>query len=123
MNNKQILTLVFIVFAMFSLSRIRFLDDHVTMGNEVEMHTSIVNDVYKDTTSGIEYQKQKEVRVIAYIPELGEIVNSPRFDIDKHDSYGKMMWWDAVAPGDYLVRITASNDDFSSRKFRYITVE
>ena len=119
MNNKQILTLVFIVFAMFSLSRIRFLDDHVEMGSEVEMHASIVNDVYEDD----KYQKQKEVRVIAYIPELGEVINSPRFDIDRHDSYGKMMWWDAVAPGDYLVRITASNDDFSARKFRYITVE
>jgi hypothetical protein len=120
MNNKQILTLVFIVFAVFSLSRIRFLDDHVEMGNEVEMHASIVNDVYAND----KYQKQEEVRVVAYIPELGEIINSPRFDIDKHDSYSKMMWWGANAPaGDYLVRITASNDDFSSRKFRHITVE
>jgi len=120
MNNKQILTLVFIVFAMFSLSRIRFLDNHVEMGNELEVHTSIVNDV----TTGNQYQKQEEVRVVAYIPELGEVINSPRFDIDKHDSYSKMMWWGANAPaGDYLVRITASNDDFSARKFRYITVE
>jgi hypothetical protein len=36
------------------------------------------------------------------------------------------MWWNVpqnIPKGDYLVRIAASNDNFQTHKFRYITVE
>tara|TARA_Y100000310_G_C20435773_1_gene693652 strand:- start:12 stop:365 length:354 start_codon:yes stop_codon:yes gene_type:complete len=117
METKQIFILVFLVLSIFSLSRIRFLDDHIMPGNELEIHTSMVNSGDDDID---------DVRVVALFQGLGEDIRVNHFDIQDNDNHGKFLWWDVpqtVPPGEYLVRITASNDDHSSRKFRFITVE
>ena len=117
METKQIFVLVFLVLSIFSLSRIRFLDNHVMHGDELEVHTSMVNRGDKDID---------DVRVVALFPDLGEDVRANSFDVQDHDNHGKFLWWDVpstIPKGEYLVRITASNDNHRSRKFRYITVE
>jgi len=66
------------------------------------------------------------VRVVALFPELGYSLNTPRFDVNDHDNNFQLMWWNVpqnIPKGDYLVRIAASNDNFQTHKFRYITVE
>jgi hypothetical protein len=117
MDYKKTIFVVFLVFALFSLSRIRFWDNHVSSGDELEIHTSMINSYEED---------MDDVRVVAYLPELGEVIRSPRFDIQDNDNYGKFMWWDVsenIPPGEYLVRIAASNDGNRARKFRHIIVE
>ena len=112
---KQTFLLVILVLSVLSLSRIRFLEESIVPGNELELHTSIVNHGSKDV---------EDVRVIALFPEIGETMRANNFDID--DNYGKLMWWDipsSIPKGEYLVRITASSDKHRSRKFRYITIE
>jgi len=114
---KQTFLLIFLVFAVFSMSRIRFLDEYVMPGGELEVHTSVVNSGDRDID---------DVRVVAYFPELGETSNGARFDVQDKDNHGKLFWWNVpqtIPPGEYLVRITASNDGHRARKFRYITVE
>jgi uncharacterized membrane protein len=117
METKQIFVLVFLVLSIFSLSRIRFLDERVMPGDELEIHTSMVNRGDND---------MDDVRVVALFQDLGEDIRANGFDIQDNDNYGKFLWWDiprTVPKGEYLVRITASNDNHRSRKFRYITVE
>ena len=114
---KQIFLFAVLLLAVFSLSKIRFLDDHTTPGSEVEFFTSVANAGNNDAD---------DVRVIAYFPELGYIERSNVFDIESNYHYDRLTWWDIpseMPKGDYLVRITASNDDDRSRKFRYITVD
>ena len=112
---KIMFLMVFLVLSIFSLSKIRFLDEFIRPNGELEIHTSIVNNGDND-----------DVRIIAYIPELGEDIRSSSFDVQDNDNYGKLFWWDVpstIPKGEYLVRITASNDNHRVRKFRYITVE
>ena len=117
MELKKTFLLVFLVLAVFSMSRIRMLDNYVSPGGELEIHASVVNSGDKDID---------DVRVVAYMPDLGDSANGARFDVNDNDNYGKLFWWDipqTVPPGEYLVRITASNDNHRVRKFRYIYVE
>jgi|TARA_B100002003_G_C14065265_1_gene512673 hypothetical protein len=117
METKQIFILVFLVLSIFSLSRIRVLDEYVMPGNELEIHTSMVNNGDKDID---------DVRVVAVFHDLGEDVRANGFDVQDNDNHGKFLWWDVpytIPKGEYLVRITASNDDYRARKFRFITVE
>ena len=117
MESKQIFLFVFLVLAVFSMSRIRFLEESLRYGDELEMYAGIVNSGNRDID---------DVRVIAYMPELGEDIRGSSFDINDNDNYGKLMWWNipnSIPKGEYMVRITASNDDHMVRKFRYITVE
>ena len=117
MKYAQTLLLVLLVFSIFSLSKIRFLDEYITPNSELEIHTSVVNSGSRDVD---------DVRVVAYFPELGDFVSTNTFDVQDHDNYGSLMWWDVPATipkGEYLVRVTASNDKHTKRKFRYIYVE
>jgi len=117
MNYKQTFLLIILVLSVFSLSRIRFLDENLAYNSELEIHTSIVNNGNKDID---------DVRIIGYIPELGEFIRGNHFDVQDNDNYGKLMWWNipqTIPKGEYLVRISASNDKHRARKFRYITVD
>ena len=117
MDYKKTLILAILVLSIFSFTKLRFLDDHLAPGEELEMFTSFVN----RGTSDVE-----NVRVIAFLPDLGDFVKTSNFDVNNGDNYGNMMWWDVPqdAPkGEYLVRISAGNEDHKVRKFRYITVE
>ena len=116
MNSKQIFLCVVLVLAVFSLSKIRFLNEYISPDDELGMYASVANRGGSDID---------DVRVTAYFPELGEVFRANTFDIDDNGAYGKLMWWNigSVPKGDYLIRISASNDDHRVRKFRYITVE
>jgi hypothetical protein len=113
---KSFLFVVFLL-AVFSLSKIRFLEDNIMYGEDLEIFTNVVNNGDKD---------QDDVRVVALFPELGETVNTQRFDVQDNDNNFQLMWWNVpknVPKGDYLVRIAVSNDNVRTHKFRYITVE
>lgn len=117
MGYKNIFLFVVFLLAVFSLSKIRFLEDNIRYGEDLEVFTSVVN-------SGVE--DQDDVRVVALFPELGESVNSQRFDVQDNENHFNLMWWSVpenIPKGDYLVRIAASNDNVRTHKFRYITVE
>src|SRR3989344_1357630 len=97
-----------VLFALFilTLSKVELLDDVVSPGDEIELYTSLFNDAESDFD---------DVRVVAYVMDNGDSVEGPRFDVD--DMYGRVTTWDAPADsGEYLVRVSASNDDFSIRK-------
>lgn len=116
MDKKQIIVMVFLVFAIFSLSKIRFFNEYLEPGQELELFTTVVNQNTRDADN---------VRITAYFPELGDFVSGRIFDVKGDRSYGQMLTWDVPSyaePGDYLVRVTASNDKHTSRKFRWITI-
>jgi uncharacterized membrane protein len=117
MNMKKTFLFVVFVLAVFSLSKIRFLEDNLRYGEDMELFTSVVNSGDKD---------QEDVRVVAYMPELGETINTQRFDVQDKDNHFNMMWWTVpqnIPQGDYLVRVAASNDNHQTHKYVYITVE
>lgn len=117
MEYKKIFLFMVFLLAVFSLSKIRLLDDVLMPGNQVEMFTSVVNSY--NTTA-------EDVRVVAYFPDLGEIYQKSRFSVEDNYNKGQFMWWNmpsTVPAGDYLVRIAVSNDNHNVHKFRYITVE
>ena len=63
------------------------------------------------------------VKVLFY--DLGLILQTNSFDLDDGDSTGKLIFWDApsyIEPGDYLVRITVSNDDVREVRHRIVTI-
>ena len=117
MEYKQIFLLVLLVFAVFSLNKVRFLEEYLMPGEELEMYLNVVNNNNKDID---------DVRIVAYLPDMGEEIRAANFDIQDNDNYGKFLWWNIpfdATQGDYLIKITASNDNHKSTTFRYITVE
>ena len=66
-----------------------------------------------------------QIRMVRmYIYDLGLIFQTSSFDLDDGDTAGKFLFWNVqdAEPGDYLVRITASNDDVRAVTHRYITI-
>ena len=64
-----------------------------------------------------------QVRVFIY--DLGVVLQTDEFDLDSHDTAGKLLYWNApndAKPGDYWARITASNDDAREATHRIIRV-
>lgn len=86
----------------------------VKSGELFEMHVNVVNDLEDDLD---------DMHLRLFFPELGEYFQVNTFDIDDNDKQGKWFTWALdIPPGEYLTRITVSNDDFRSVKYRYITV-
>ena len=90
-------------------------DKPVQSGETLEYHVNVVNHADDDL---------EDVNVRMFIYDLGEMIVSNTFDVDSIDSAGKFLLWDTdgVEPGEYLARITLSNDDFREVKHRYITI-
>lgn len=90
-------------------------NEPVARGEELEMHVNIVNNQDSDL---------EDVHLNMLIYDLGIIVETNTFDVDDNDNIGKFLFWETknIPKGDYLVRITASNDDFREVKHRYITI-
>jgi hypothetical protein len=125
-SNFFLIILVISLFATtgtLNLNKIRFLDDRITDLNDLEVHTSVVNNVYDLDKN--RYEKLKDVKVKIYFEDLGFLLKTNSFDIDKNSNTGNLMRFDdyTIPPGEYLIRFTASNDDYRSRKFRYLTIE
>jgi|TARA_B100001971_G_C18043128_1_gene458729 hypothetical protein len=121
MFDKYHILTVFIVFSLFFgggfdsfFGQIRD-DEPVESGQTLEYHVNVVNHADDDID---------DVHVRMFIYDLGEMIVANTFDVDDLDSAGKFLLWETegVEPGEYLARITLSNDDFREVKHRYITI-
>ena len=112
MQKKMRFFLVLVLLSFFGMIRS---NEFVESGDVLEMYINVVNSLGSDLDG---------VHVSMFIYELGVVVNSDTFDIDGRDNAGRLLFWETngVPAGDYLVRITASNDDFRNVKHRYITI-
>ncbi|MFH0868444.1 MAG: hypothetical protein V1831_03965 [Candidatus Woesearchaeota archaeon] len=111
--NYKILFIVFLVFGLIGAIRG---NDPVSANDMYYMHINVNND-------GADDLDDLHVRLLIY--DLGIIMQTNSFDLNDGDRDGKFIFWDApsyVTPGDYLVRVTASNDDVRRVKHRYITI-
>ena len=100
---------------LVGIGQIRFWDEYVRVGQELQLHVNVVNDKPYDLD---------DFRVKVHIFGLTWL-SSNTFDIDDHDNVG--LWFYYLIPkntkkGDYLVKITASNEDFKDTEYRFITV-
>ena len=110
------MTLLLMVFMSFGISKLRVYDSVVSPGDEVDIFAVVRN-------SGVE--NAQDVRVFVDIPYLGSSVNGPRFTVGDENHYGRQTSWivpDDAPPGEYVVRVTASNDDKTVRKYRRIII-
>ncbi len=105
----------FLGILLVGLGQIRFLDEHIKLGQELEMHVNVINDKSYDLD---------DFRVRVNVLGLTTLT-SHSFDIDDNENYG--LFFHYLIPkntkkGDYLVKITASNDDLRDTEYRYITI-
>ena len=59
------------------------------------------------------------------IYDLGIILKTNSFELNDGNSDGKFLFWDvpgSVKPGNYLARVTVSNDDVRKVRHRVITI-
>lgn len=99
-----------------SLGQIRFLDDHIAPGSEVEMHANILNKGEN---------KINDVRLTVYIPELGFFQSFGEYDVKKNKPVGKMMHFnieDDVEPDEYLVRVRTFTKGHWESRYRHIII-
>ena len=105
----------FIAILLVGFGQVRFLDEYFKVGQELELHVNVINDKYYDL---------EEFRVKVDIPGLTYMI-SHSFDLDDNDNHGLFFYYRIpynTKKGDYLVKITASNDDFTDTEYRYITI-
>ena len=110
MKSCKTLFVIFLVFGLIGAIRFSGSVDDLFF-----MHINVNNEGDDDLES-------LNVKVLFY--DLGLIIESTPFDLDDGDSTGKLIFWDTsnVAPGDYLVRISVSNDDVREVKHRIVTI-
>ena len=80
------------------------------------IHVNVKNDGTKNL---------EDLKARVYFYELGVLLQSSPFDLNNGDTDGKFISWNAperVKPGDYLARITVSNDDVRKVRHRYIAL-
>lgn len=84
-------------------------------GQPVELHTNVVNRADENI---------EDVKARMLIYDTGDVTGGTAFDVDHGDSYGRFLVWETgnVPPGEYLARITVSNDHFRKVRHRYITI-
>lgn len=107
--------MIFTIFLTLALmGKVRFLDDNIMVGDEMETHVNVINSENTDLD---------DVRVRMLIPELGIMISTNPLDIGGNEKQGRFLFWDADAePGEYLVRIRATSDESRSLVYRYITI-
>ena len=110
---KKILMIGFVFLILGLIGRIRFLDDNIMIGDELQTHINLVNR---------EKTEIKDLRVKMYIPDLGIMIVGNGLDIKGKEKQGRFLFWDADKAGDYLVRIVATSDKAKDVKYRYVTV-
>ena len=110
MESHKILLVMFLVLGLIGAIRSNDNADDLFF-----MHVNINNDGTKDLDD-------LSVKVIIY--DLGIVLQTNSFDLNDGDRDGKFIFWDApnAEPGDYLARVTVSNDDVRRVKHRYIIV-
>ena len=102
---------MFLVFGLIGAVRVNDYGDDMFF-----MHVNVNNDGTNDLDD-------LSVKVIIY--DLGVILKTSQFDLNDGDSDGKFLFWDVpsyIPSGEYLARITVSNDDVREVKHRFITI-
>ena len=80
------------------------------------IHVNVKNEGVKDLD---------DLNVRVYFYDLGVVLQSSPFDLHNGDTDGKFISWSVpenVKPGNYLARVTVSNDDVRKVRHRYITM-
>jgi len=120
MEKKAALFAIFVILSFFGIGFNSFFgqirgNDPVPSGEVLEYHVNAVNNANNDL---------EDVRVSIFIYELGEFIGTNAFDVDSKDNIGKFLFLNthSIPSGEYLARITLSNDDFRKVKHRYITI-
>ena len=100
------------------LGMIRY-DEIIRPGEELVIHVNVLNDGDEDLDN---------IRVSAYMPELGLFARSSRFDLDDNEKQAKVVFFDIpyyTVPGVYLMQVSVQNENdirFRSKAFRYVWV-
>jgi len=116
---QKIITFVFIfilVVGVNSLGQIRFLDDIVSPGDEVEMHANIIN-------TGED--KVNDARLTVYIPEIGFFSSFGEYDVKKNKPVGRTMNFDIdddAELGEHIVRVRTYTDGHWESRYRHIII-
>lgn len=66
-----------------------------------------------------------DLKVSVFVYDLGVVLKTSQFDLDDHETAGKILYWDVpkdTEPGSYWARITVSNDDVRKVKHRLVTI-
>ena len=83
-------------------------------GGELQMHVDVVNDMNRDFD---------DTNVAVFLYDIGEIFYSGEFDLEDNAVEGLTLFWNVpynIKPGEYIARITASNDEFRDVKHVYL---
>jgi hypothetical protein len=109
----QILLAIFLVFSLIGGVRINSLDTHDDL---FFMHVNVLNEGAKDLDD-------LKVRVVIY--DLGIFLQTNPFDLEEGEVDGKFLFWNipkSIEKGEYLARITVSNDDVREVRHRLVTI-
>ena len=104
-------------FVGFSPFQTIVVEEPAAAGKELSTHVNLRNDLD---------EKVEDVNVRVFIYDLGLAFYSTGFDISKKDGKGLWVLGDLprnIPKGDYLARVTASNDHFRDVRHVYIAVE
>ena len=112
MESHKILLVVFLVLGLIGAIRS---NDPISANDQYFMHVNVNNDGTEDLD---------DLSIKALIYDLGIVLQTNSFDLNDGDRDGKLIFWDApnVEPGDYLARVTVSNDNVRRVKHRIITI-
>ncbi|MBS3097687.1 hypothetical protein J4209_02720 [Candidatus Woesearchaeota archaeon] len=118
-NELNFLIIAFLLFGLMGFSPMKtiIVEEPAVAGQEFQTHVNVRNDLDS---------KVEGVSVRMFIYDLGLDLYSNEFDMPKKDSTGLWVFGQMpsyVPPGDYLVRVTTSNDHFREVQHVYIAVE
>ncbi len=115
---KLIISLIMAMFLISTVSALNFGKIRTASYNSDEIleHVNVRNDVTKDL---------ENVKITIYMPMLGIYQKSGGFDIDGGEIQGKFVFVDipkSAPRGDYLARISISNDDYRDVSYTWISI-
>ena len=118
MYKKMGLLMTILLFSFvnfYPLGRIHYNEPAVS-GEEMEMYVNVRNNLDKDF---------KGTSVRAFIYDLGIAIYSSPFKLNDNDNMLVRLYWDVpsdIPPGDYLTKVSLSNDQFKSSQHMIISV-
>ncbi|MEK6808417.1 MAG: hypothetical protein AABY14_01895 [Nanoarchaeota archaeon] len=119
MMKKNLTVFLVFLFAFVSFNPIGRIYTNEPVSKEGELNFYVnLNNALKE--------KLDDIRVRAYIYDIGEVVYSNDFDIGRKSTRLSRMSWkvsDAVTKGEYMIKVSASNDKFRDSKHIIVEVE
>ena len=128
--NRIILSLTFVLIMVFSVASLSVALEaensnlHVSQVRSYEMDEDEVYACSVNLENFLD-EDMEDMRVTIYIPDLDIRESTRRFDIDSGDELTKRIILalpEGVEPGEYLARVTISNDELRRVKHRYLEV-